>query len=298
MKKYFRCYWSHPHHPPKSLYPSLALMGSRTKSRRPFLVTWHAPFQLWLLPALPSQAPQVPSRLKFWCGQILWCTQVSVRAVPTSWTALLLQQSPSLPVRPRIFGCIQVFSVRTCCLHLSLFSHYNIVNCMSTEGLSFVWRHSVFSRSPWWLSGPESACHAGDASFNPWVGKIPWRRKWQAVSVFLPGKSLRQRSLAGYSPWGCKESETTERSKNTVFSAHCLEERFSRWGKGKKGRGRKKKWKGGRKGEGGGSKCFELLPSLQPTRLSVRLSTLTSETCNFSLLSVFCVFPLCSDFST
>ena len=38
--------------------------------------------------------------------------------------------------------------------------------------------------------------------FNPWVGKIPWRRKWQLTPVLLPGRSHRQRSLAGYSPWG------------------------------------------------------------------------------------------------
>ena len=38
--------------------------------------------------------------------------------------------------------------------------------------------------------------------FNPWVGKIPWSRKWQPTLVFLPGKSHRQRSLAGYSPSG------------------------------------------------------------------------------------------------
>ena len=36
--------------------------------------------------------------------------------------------------------------------------------------------------------------------FDPWVGKIPWRRKWQPISVFLPGKSRGQRSLLGYSP--------------------------------------------------------------------------------------------------
>ena len=39
---------------------------------------------------------------------------------------------------------------------------------------------------------------------DPWVGKIPWRRKWQPTPVFLPGKSHRQRSLAGYSSWGHK----------------------------------------------------------------------------------------------
>jgi len=51
--------------------------------------------------------------------------------------------------------------------------------------------------------------------FNPWVGKIPWRRRWQPL--FLPGKSHGQRSLASYSPWGHKELDTTEQqtlSKN------------------------------------------------------------------------------------
>ena len=47
--------------------------------------------------------------------------------------------------------------------------------------------------------------------FNPWVGKIYWKRKWQPSPVFLPGESLGQRSLVGYSPRGCKESDTTER---------------------------------------------------------------------------------------
>ena len=44
---------------------------------------------------------------------------------------------------------------------------------------------------------------------DPWVGKIPWRRKWQPTPVFLPGKSHGQRSLAGYSPRGGKESDAT-----------------------------------------------------------------------------------------
>ena len=46
--------------------------------------------------------------------------------------------------------------------------------------------------------------------FDPQVGKIPWRRKWQPTLVFLPGESHRQRSLVGYSRWACKESDTTE----------------------------------------------------------------------------------------
>ena len=46
--------------------------------------------------------------------------------------------------------------------------------------------------------------------FDPWVGKIPWRRKWQPTPGLLPGKSHGLRSLVGYSPWGCKEVDTTE----------------------------------------------------------------------------------------
>ena len=45
---------------------------------------------------------------------------------------------------------------------------------------------------------------------DPWVRTIPWRRKWQPTPVFLPRKSHGQRSLVGYSPWGHKESDTTE----------------------------------------------------------------------------------------
>ena len=42
---------------------------------------------------------------------------------------------------------------------------------------------------------------AGDR-FNPWVGKIPWGRKWQPTPVFLPGESHGRRSLVGYNPRG------------------------------------------------------------------------------------------------
>ena len=47
--------------------------------------------------------------------------------------------------------------------------------------------------------------------FSPWVGKIPWRRAQRPTPVFLPGEPHGQRSLAGYSLWGCRESDRTER---------------------------------------------------------------------------------------
>ena len=53
--------------------------------------------------------------------------------------------------------------------------------------------------------------------FHPWVGKIPWRRKWQPTPVFLPGKSHGQTSLAGYSPEGCKRVRHILATKTTVY---------------------------------------------------------------------------------
>ena len=61
-----------------------------------------------------------------------------------------------------------------------------------------------------WLSDKESTCQCRRLGFNPWVGKIPWRRKWQPTPVFLPGEFHGQRSLAGYSPCDHKELDTIE----------------------------------------------------------------------------------------
>ena len=54
--------------------------------------------------------------------------------------------------------------------------------------------------------------------FNPWVGKIPWRRKWQPTPVLSPGNFHGWRSLVGYSPWGRKESDTSEQ-----LHLHCYQ---------------------------------------------------------------------------
>ena len=72
------------------------------------------------------------------------------------------------------------------------------------------------------LSGKESACQSRRCrshrrcGFGPWVGKIPWSRKWPPTPVLLSWKSHGQRSLVGYSPWALKESDTTELTKTTT----------------------------------------------------------------------------------
>ena len=66
----------------------------------------------------------------------------------------------------------------------------------------------------WLCSGKESASQCRRHKrwgFHLRVGKVPCSRKWQPTPIFLPGKCHGQRSLAGYSPWGHKESDTTKR---------------------------------------------------------------------------------------
>ena len=84
------------------------------------------------------------------------------------------------------------------------------------EGISTRWRREVTCR--WFLvfigwirglipggSDGKSIClQCGRPGFDPWVGQIPWRRKWQPTPVLLPGKSHGQRSLAGCGPWVAK----------------------------------------------------------------------------------------------
>ena len=76
--------------------------------------------------------------------------------------------------------------------------------------------------------GKASAYSAGDRGSNPWVGKIPWRRKWPSAPVFLPGECHGWRSLVG-SPWGHKESDTTEWLHLLSFFLHAVLVLFSPW---------------------------------------------------------------------
>ena len=70
---------------------------------------------------------------------------------------------------------------------------------------------------PGGANGIEPACQCRRCKrhrFNPWLGKIPWRRAWKSTPVFLPAESHGQRSLVSYSPWvangGRKVSDKTE----------------------------------------------------------------------------------------
>ena len=68
-----------------------------------------------------------------------------------------------------------------------------------------------------WLSGKEPAYQCRRRGFEPWVGKIPWRRKWESTPIFLPAKSQGQRSLAGYGPGGCRVGHDGARMSITYY---------------------------------------------------------------------------------
>ena len=63
---------------------------------------------------------------------------------------------------------------------------------------------------PWWLRQSRICLQCRIPRFNPWVGKIPWRREWVPTLVFLHEKFHGQRRLVGYRPWGHKELDMTE----------------------------------------------------------------------------------------
>ena len=70
---------------------------------------------------------------------------------------------------------------------------------------------------------PASAGAVGDLGSAPQSGRFPWRSKWQPTPVFLLGKPHGQRSLAGCSPWGCKQSDMTERLSTQM---HKIDQAF------------------------------------------------------------------------
>ena len=70
---------------------------------------------------------------------------------------------------------------------------------------------------------PANAGDSRNVGSNPWVGKISWSRKWQPTPVFLLGKFHGQRSLAGYSPRGCRELDMTEhRTQWMMYVCVCV----------------------------------------------------------------------------
>ena len=86
----------------------------------------------------------------------------------------------------------------------------SILTLMALVPVFLVSRYVFIYGLPWWLRQEGICLQCQKPGFDPWVSKIPWRREWVPTPVFLSGESHGQRSLAGYSPRGRKELDTTE----------------------------------------------------------------------------------------
>ena len=94
-------------------------------------------------------------------------------------------------------------------------------SCLENPRDAGAWLAAVYgvaqSRTRLKRLSSSSSSQCMGCGFDLWIRTIPWRRKWQPTPVFLPGKSHGQRSLAGYSPRGHKESDTTEPLNNNTY---------------------------------------------------------------------------------
>ena len=114
---------------------------------------------------------------------------------PMSWNHFLLK-IPKSTIAPFL---VSIFHVCVCvCVYIYIYSLFMILISIYIQ-LTLFWGCPGGSN--------ESACKCRRHRFGPWVEKIPWGREWQHTPVLLPGKSHRQRSLAGCSPWSHKETD-------------------------------------------------------------------------------------------
>ena len=135
--------------------------------------------------------------------------------------------------RVALIGLFKNFFSWLISCRININSHYLSINYYMSDTALGVWHeltyfipiailwyrcyHPHLRGFPGSTSGKESTCQCwSHKRLDPWVGKIPWRRKWQPTLVFLPGKFHGQRSLVGYSPWGCRELGMTERLRTNI----------------------------------------------------------------------------------
>ena len=103
-------------------------------------------------------------------------------------------------------------------MHFNLWLKHILLNINNNLMIFIIMSPKTASSVARWLRVPVQCMRPRRCGFEPWVGRIPWRRKWQPTSVFFMGKYHGQRSLAGYGPWIWKELDTTEMTECTHVS--------------------------------------------------------------------------------
>ena len=102
------------------------------------------------------------------------------------------------------YTAVQIVDLAACLriMNTSKYSQDSLCSWKSVNILEFTYVSA--------LKSPPAVWRCRRHGFKPWVGKIPWRRKWQPTPQFLTGKSPGQRNLVDYSPQSCKGWDTTE----------------------------------------------------------------------------------------
>ena len=113
--------------------------------------------------------------------------------LPPSELRILCEACHSLASIPQIWELVEIL----CC---------SLLLCVLAESFFFF----LILGLPSWLRWLRICLQCRRPEFDSWVGKIPLRREWQPTPVFLPGEFNGQKSLEGYSWWGCKELGMTE----------------------------------------------------------------------------------------
>ena len=154
---------------------------------------------MWLKPGsdhlivLEARSPKSRCQLEFWT----WIPTKGCERVPSislSWFLVMCWQS-------LVFLDLQNHHLNFCRFIYTGTSpsvHVSVSKC------------SIFIKTSFGSDSERICLQCRRARLDPWVGKIPWRREWQPTPVFLSGEFRGQRSLVGYSPWVCKESDMTE----------------------------------------------------------------------------------------
>ena len=146
---------------------------------------------------------------QLWCGEGLLIPAYVMDCITgeKSWPQLFVNglQKELLPLLYRAIRISALCSRERCYL-------YKAVNkpdfCLKWGIICFC--QDYLLGLPWWLRWLRVCLQFRRPRFDPWVWKIPWKRKWQPIPGFLPGKFHGWRSLVSSSPWGWKESDTTE----------------------------------------------------------------------------------------
>ena len=129
-------------------------------------------------------------------------SRVSLLLCLPSWTPKKNKQNILGAITPKRVSCIILLTG----LQKDKTPGFQLVQCLLQFRVIRI-AYSVLRGFPDWLVVEEPTCQSRRCEFSPWVGKIPWRWKWQLTPALFPGKSHGQKSLAGYSPLGCRESD-------------------------------------------------------------------------------------------